>query len=125
MARASSRAGWHRESAPGSQLARPLLARELSDGTLRYLCLLAAMFSPRPPQLLALNEPETSLHPDLLEPLGEAIAQAAANGAQVMLTTHSEPLAAQISRSAKARRVEASTIRLAKRDGATEIAEAE
>jgi DNA-binding transcriptional LysR family regulator len=45
---------------------RPLEARELSDGTLRYLCLLAALLSPRPPSLLALNEPETSLHPDLL-----------------------------------------------------------
>jgi predicted ATPase len=53
---------------------RPLEAHELSDGTLRYLCLVAALLSPRPPQLLALDEPETSLHPDLLGPLAEQIA---------------------------------------------------
>lgn len=40
---------------------RPLEARELSDGTLRYLCLIAALLSPRPATLLALNEPEMSL----------------------------------------------------------------
>ena len=50
-------------------LLRPLSAAELSDGTLRYLCLLAALMSPRPPGLLVLNEPEQSLHPDLLRPL--------------------------------------------------------
>ena len=47
-------------------LLRPLAAAELSDGTLRYLLLVAALLSPRPPQLMVLNEPETSLHPDLL-----------------------------------------------------------
>ena len=47
-------------------------AGELSDGTLRYLCLLAVLLSPRPPELLALNEPETSIHADLLEPLQAA-----------------------------------------------------
>ena len=47
-------------------LLRPLKAIELSDGTLRYLLWIAALLTPRPPQLLVLNEPETSLHPDLL-----------------------------------------------------------
>lgn len=42
---------------------RPLDAAELSDGTLRYLALLTALHTPRPPELLVLNEPETSLHP--------------------------------------------------------------
>jgi len=46
-----------------ARLKRPLRARELSDGTLRYLCLLAALLIPYP-ALLAINEPETSLHPD-------------------------------------------------------------
>ena len=41
-------------------------AAELSDGTLRYLLWIAALLTPRPPRLLVLNEPETSLHPDLL-----------------------------------------------------------
>jgi predicted ATPase len=44
-------------------LLRPLKAAELSDGTLRYLLLVAALLSPRPPALMILNEPETSLHP--------------------------------------------------------------
>ena len=58
-------------------LLRPLKAAELSDGTLRYLLLVAALLSPRPPALMVLNEPETSLHPDLLPPLARLVAQAA------------------------------------------------
>ena len=73
-------------------LKRPLRARELSDGTLRYLCLLAALLSPRPPSLLALNEPETSLHPDLLEPLAKQMVNASRNS-QLWVATHSEKLA--------------------------------
>lgn len=73
-------------------LKRPLRARELSDGTLRYLCLLAALLSPRPPALLALNEPETSLHPDLLEPLAQQMVTASRNS-QLWVVTHSEKLA--------------------------------
>jgi predicted ATPase len=46
-------------------LLRPLDAAELSDGTLRYLLWVAALLTPRPPALMVLNEPETSLHPDL------------------------------------------------------------
>ncbi len=73
-------------------LKRPLRARELSDGTLRYLCLLAALLSPRPPALLALNEPETSLHPDLYEPLAHAMVNASRNS-QLWVVTHSHRLA--------------------------------
>lgn len=71
---------------------RPLMANELSDGTLRYLCLLAALMSPRPPELLVLNEPESSLHPELLEPLARQIAAASQRG-QVWVITHSRLLA--------------------------------
>jgi predicted ATPase len=99
-------------------LGRPLDGRELSDGTLRYLCLLAALLSPRPCPLLALNEPETSLHPDLLEPLAELIT-AAAKHSQLWVTTHSETLAAQLQRLAKAK-----TLRLAMQEGATVLADA-
>ena len=73
-------------------LRRPLRARELSDGTLRYLCLLAALLSPHPPSLLALNEPETSLHPDLLEPLAKQLVHAA-KYSQLWVVTHSQRLA--------------------------------
>ena len=96
-------------------IARPLRAAELSDGTLRYLCLLAALLSPRPPTFLALNEPETSLHPDLLEPLAHLVARAA-KASQLCLTTHAEPLAAAI-----AELSEVSPIRLQKVDGATTV----
>jgi predicted ATPase len=73
-------------------LRRPLRARELSDGTLRYLCLLAALLSPHPPALLALNEPETSLHPDLLEPLAKQLVNAG-KYSQLWIVTHSQKLA--------------------------------
>jgi predicted ATPase len=68
---------------------RQLSARELSDGTLRYLLLVAALFSPRPPELLILNEPETSLHPDLISPLASMIRLAAENS-QVIVVSHNE-----------------------------------
>jgi predicted ATPase len=80
---------------PGVQ--RPLDAGELSDGTLRYLCLLAALLSPRPAPLFVLNEPETSLHPDLFAPLGELILDAATRS-QLLVTTHAEPLVSRLSR---------------------------
>ena len=82
-------------SMPG--VLRPLQAPELSDGTLRYLCLLAALLSPRPPTFLALNEPETSLHPDLMLPLAHLVARAA-RSSQILITTHAIPLADAISR---------------------------
>ena len=72
-------------------LLRPLEAPELSDGTLRYLLLAAALFSPRLPPLLVLNEPENSLHPDLLAPLARLIA-AVAERTQVWVVAHAETL---------------------------------
>lgn len=68
---------------------RPLRAAELSDGTLRYLMYLAALHSPAPPPLMALNEPETSLHPSLIAPLARLIAAAPT---QVVVVTHSAEL---------------------------------
>ncbi|HSR84019.1 MAG TPA: AAA family ATPase [Streptosporangiaceae bacterium] len=72
-------------------LLRALEVAELSDGTLRYLLWIAALLSPRPASLLVLNEPETSLHPDLLAPLGRLISQAAAR-TQVIAVSHAAPL---------------------------------
>jgi predicted ATPase len=72
-------------------LLRPLGPSELSDGTLRYLLWIAALLTPRPPQLMVLNEPETSLHPDLLAPLARLIGHAA-KGSQVIVVTHAKPL---------------------------------
>jgi predicted ATPase len=68
-------------------LLRPLGAAELSDGTLRYLLWIAALLTPRPPALMVLNEPETSLHPDLLPALARLIARAAKHS-QIVVVTH-------------------------------------
>ena len=76
-------------------LLRPLKAVELSDGTLRYLLWSAALLSPRPPDLLVLNEPETSLHPDLLPALGRLIARAA-QSSQVFVVSHASRLIAAL-----------------------------
>jgi predicted ATPase len=70
---------------------RPLRAAELSDGTLRFLLWGAALLSPRPPSLMVLNEPETSLHPDLVAPLASMI-RAAAAATQVVVVTHSHAM---------------------------------
>ena len=68
-------------------------AGELSDGTLRYLALAGALLGYRLPAFVALNEPETSLHPDLLEPLARMIMRASER-TQIWVVTHSERLSA-------------------------------
>ena len=70
---------------------RPLRSAEISDGTLRFLLWAAALLSPQPPSLMVLNEPETSLHPDLVAPLASLIAEAATRP-QVVVVTHSPTL---------------------------------
>ncbi|BBZ27691.1 ATP-binding protein [Mycolicibacterium madagascariense] len=70
---------------------RPLRAAELSDGTLRFLLWGAALLSPRPPSLMVVNEPETSLHPDLVAPLAAMVLAAAAR-TQVVVVTHSQAM---------------------------------
>jgi predicted ATPase len=72
-------------------LLRPLKAAELSDGTLRYLLLLAALLTPRPPSLMVLNEPETSLHRDLLAPLARLIVRASRDS-QIIVVSHATAL---------------------------------
>lgn len=79
-------------------LLRPLSAAELSDGTLRYLLLVAALLTPRPPSLMVLNEPETSLHPDLLPALGRLII-AASKQTQVWVVSHASRLIATLKES--------------------------
>ena len=72
-------------------LLRPLSQAELSDGTLRYLLWIAALLTPRPPQLMVLNEPETSLHPQLLPALGRLMRRCAED-TQLWVTSHAESL---------------------------------
>ncbi|MFD1260950.1 AAA family ATPase [Entomomonas asaccharolytica] len=70
---------------------RPLVAQELSDGTLRYLLLTAALLTPRPPSLMVLNEPENSLHTDLLPALARLIINACKHS-QLWIISHSKRL---------------------------------
>jgi predicted ATPase len=90
-------------------------ASELSDGTLRYLALAGALLAYRLPAFIALNEPETSLHPDLLPPLARLIAEAAER-TQIWMVTHSQPLAAALAEHAGVR-----PLHIIKRDGETWI----
>ena len=76
-------------------LLRALDAAELSDGTLRYLLWIAALLTPRPPELMVLNEPETSLHPELLPALARLIGQAAGRS-QVVVVSHAARLIAAL-----------------------------
>ncbi|MGW7275308.1 AAA family ATPase [Streptomyces sp. NPDC054864] len=102
-------------------LNRPLGAAELSDGTLRYLLWTAALLTPRPPSLLVLNEPETSLHPDLLRPLADLILTATKD-TQVVLVTHAQPLAEAVAKGAARHRVDVNSIELLKESGQTTVA---
>lgn len=88
---------------------------ELSDGQLRFLALAGALLSYRLPRLIALNEPETSLHPQMLPALADMIAQAAER-TQVWVVTHSRELAEMIGERTGARAL--TVIRL---NGATMI----
>lgn len=76
-------------------LLRPLSGTEFSDGTLRYLLWVAALLSPRPPELMVLNEPETSLHPDLLPALARLINHASEKS-QVWVVSHASRLIAAL-----------------------------
>jgi predicted ATPase len=96
--------GWFDVEMRQHGLLRWLRSAELSDGTLRYLLLVAALLSPRPPPLMVLNEPETSLHPDLLAPLARLIIRAAKT-CQIIVVTHAPALADALDAAGEARRL--------------------
>jgi len=66
-------------------------ATRLSDGTLRYLCLLAILCHPNPPPLICIEEPELGLHPDVLPTLASLLIDASER-TQLIVTTHSDVL---------------------------------
>ncbi|MFN7921338.1 MAG: AAA family ATPase [Bryobacteraceae bacterium] len=74
-----------------SGLKSPVPATRLSDGTVRYLCLLALLCHPSPPPLVCLEEPELGLHPDLLPGLADLLIDAS-HRTQLIVTTHSDVL---------------------------------
>lgn len=96
-------------------LIRPMSGHELSDGTLRYLLLAAALLTPYPPSLLVLNEPESSLHPDLLPPLAKLIIKASKR-TQVLIVSHSSLLVKALNEDP-----ECQSIKLEKEFGQTKI----
>jgi predicted ATPase len=66
-------------------------ATRLSDGTLRYLCLLAILCDPEPPPLICIEEPELGLHPDIIPKLADLLVHASQR-TQLIVTTHSDVL---------------------------------
>jgi predicted ATPase len=100
-----------------SGMLRPLDAAELSDGTLRFLLWTAALLTPRPPPLMVLNEPETSLHPDLLPALARLILEASKRS-QLWVVSHSSRLIAALEASEQC-----NSLRLKKDLGETMLAD--
>jgi len=70
----------------------PFRASQLSDGTLRFICLATALLQPSMPQTVLFDEPELGLHPYALTLLGELFHQAAGPFTQVFVSTQSAPL---------------------------------
>ncbi len=66
-------------------------ATRLSDGTLRFMCLLVVLLNPEPPPLVCIEEPELGLHPDAINIVGELLIEASTK-AQLIVTTHSDVL---------------------------------
>ena len=66
-------------------------APRLSDGSMRYLCLLAILCDPEPPPLVCIEEPELGLHPDILPKLADLLVDASER-TQLIVTTHSDIL---------------------------------
>lgn len=66
-------------------------ASRLSDGTLRFLCLLAILCDPEPPNLICIEEPELGLHPDMIPQIADLLVKASKK-TQVVVTTHSDIL---------------------------------
>ena len=74
-----------------TDLRAPIPATRLSDGTLRFLALLATLLSPLPPPLMCIEEPELGLHPDAVALLADLLVEASER-MQLVVTTHSDAL---------------------------------
>jgi len=76
-------------------LIQPIPATRLSDGTLRYLFLMALLLDPTPPPLICIEEPEIGLHPDILPTIAEMLIEASQR-TQLIITTHSDALVSSL-----------------------------
>jgi len=72
-------------------LTEKISAERMSDGTLKYLALLAVLFQPKPPPLVCLEEPEVGLHPDAMQMVADVLVEAS-QSIQLIVTTHSDAL---------------------------------
>ncbi|MEO5365044.1 MAG: AAA family ATPase [Magnetococcus sp. WYHC-3] len=82
---------WEEHLGNESESTALIPASRLSDGTMRFLCLLAVLCHPRPPPLVCIEEPEMGLHPDVLPMVAELLVDASSR-TQVIVTTHSDIL---------------------------------
>ena len=73
-------------------------ASRISDGSLRYLCLLAILLDPQPPPLIGIEEPELGIHPDLIPKIADLLVEASGR-CQLVVTTHSDVLVDALSES--------------------------
>jgi predicted ATPase len=87
-------------------------AVRMSDGTLRWLSLLAILLNPTPPPLVCIEEPELGLHPDIIPVLARLLKEASMR-MQIIVTTHSDALVEELTETAE------SVIVCEKHDGAT------
>lgn len=78
-----------------AELNRSVHVTHISDGTLRYLCLLAIIFNPRRGRLVCIDEPEVGLHPDMLSELMKSIMENMSK-TQYVISTHSNLLLNQL-----------------------------
>ncbi|MGE5576535.1 MAG: AAA family ATPase [Syntrophothermus sp.] len=92
----------------------PIPATRLSDGTLRYLCLLSILCHPSPPPLICIEEPEMGLHPDILPTIADLLVEAS-HRTQLIVTTHSEVLVDALTKTPEA------VIICEKHDGSTDL----
>jgi predicted ATPase len=93
---------WFHLAWQAHDLPRTLAGHELSDGTLQFICLAAVLCSPRPPPLLVLNEPETSLNESVFPALAELILKASEHS-QILIISHSKTLATVLATLCKVR----------------------
>jgi predicted ATPase len=73
----------------------PIPATRLSDGTIRFMAILASLFSSAPPPLLCIDEPELGLHPDAVSLLADLLV-AGSQRMQIIVTTHSDALVSEL-----------------------------
>ena len=95
-------------------LQRAIPATRLSDGSLRYLCLLAVLLHPEPPNVICIEEPEVGLHPDIIPEVAKLLIDASKRS-QIFVTTHSDVLVDALSE------VPEAVVVCEKVDGATQM----